>query len=303
MIHILTECFCHTQFQTCSDNISDNFRQHCVNAENSKKINSLEINQGYTEKNVLDLASEVKERKIIISRVQESPNEDVKTTALESINKVVNAAIANIHPDASLNGLRILMPSAIDNVFRIGKPRGGNHRRNISVTVHSKEDKDMVVKARSLTKDEEKINFYISDDMTPDGRALKSELKRISTAAKLKGLDTKLTGNKVVVNSRAYASDELSMISGSLSSELKQEKQIGNGIVYKGDRSIYSNFFPAPFKLGGNDYVHVEQYYQYVKACHHNEDKTADRILKLSNPWRGCWVIALSLIALGFLSG
>lgn len=56
--------------------------------------------------------------------------------------------------------------------------------------------------------------------------------------------------------------------------------------MYKGDRSIYSNFFPAPFKLGGDDYLHVEQYYQYVKATHHGENEVAERIMKLSNPWR-----------------
>lgn len=59
--------------------------QGTVNAENTKKISSLDLNLGYTDKTVMDLSTEVKLRKIIISRVQESQEEDVRTTALECI--------------------------------------------------------------------------------------------------------------------------------------------------------------------------------------------------------------------------
>lgn len=260
--------------------------QHKVNAESSEKMVSLVLNQGFTDRNVLDLASEVKERKIIISRVQDVAKEDITTTALECINKVINAAITGLESDASLDGLRILMPTAIDNVFRIGKPRGNKSKRNISVTFIRKVDKDMVLKACSATKNSEEIKFFISDDLTPDGRALKAQLKRISTVAKSKGMDTKLSGNKVTVNSRSYASNELKLIPGSISEDLKQEKNVKGGIVYRGDMSIYSNFFPSPLNIDGENYVHVEQFYQYTKATHHGDTKTAERILQLANPWR-----------------
>lgn len=260
--------------------------QHSVNADNSKKMDNLEMNQGYTDKNVLDLASEVKERKVIISRIHESPNEDVATIALEAINKVINTAIADIHPDDSLDCLRILMPKAIDNVYRIGKIKGGRFNRNISVTFIRVEDREKVLRAHKATKDNAEINYFISDDLTSDGRALKAQLKRISAAAKSKGLESKVSGNRVVVESRPYAANELALIPGTVSAELKQEKLIDGGIVYRGDRSIYSNFFPAPFNLEGEDYVHVEQFSQYKKALHHEDFETAERILKLSNPWR-----------------
>lgn len=260
--------------------------QHSVNADNYKKMNSLEMNLGYTDKNILDLASEVKERKVIISRVQETVDEDVSTAALEAINKVINTAIADIHPDDSLDGLRILMPMAIDNVYRIGKPKGGRFNRNISVTFIRVEDREMVLRVHRAIKGNDDVKYFISDDLTSDGRALKAQLKRISAVAKSKGLESKVSGNRVVVDSRPYAANELALIPGTVSVELKQEKYIDGGIVYRGDRSIYSNFFPAPFNLKGEDYAHVEQFYQYKKALHHNEFDTAERILKLSNPWR-----------------
>lgn len=259
--------------------------QHAINTDNSKKMNVLELNQGYTDRNVLNLGSEVKERKIIISRVYESRNEDVITLALECINKVINAAIAGLPADAGLNGLRILMPQAIDNVYRIGKPRSGS-ARNISVTFMRKDEKEMVCRARSATKDCDNIRFFISDDLTEDGRAVKAQLRRISSAAQTRGHESKVTGNKVVIDSRSYASNEIALIPKTISSDLKQEKYIDGGIVYRGDRTIFSNFFPAPFNLGGIDYVHTEQYYQYHKATHHGDDETAERILNLTNPWR-----------------
>lgn len=67
---------------------------------------------------------------------------------------------------------------------------------------------------------------------------------------------------------------------------MKQEKDIGDGIVYRGEGSIYSNFHPAPFVFEGVDYLHVEQYYQHAKALHHNEVETAERIMNMSNPNR-----------------
>lgn len=260
--------------------------QNALNTENSKKLTSLDLNLGHTDKNVLDLVSEVKERKIIISRVQESQDEDVKTTALECINAVINTAIVDLDPDASLNGLRILMPTAIDNVFHIGKPRAGKNMRNIAVSFIQMEDKDMVICVRLAVKNSEEINFFISEELTSDGRALKAQLKKISASAKSKALVSKVTGNKVVIDSRSYASNELSLVPDTVSTEMKQEKQVKGGLAYKGDMSIYSNFFPAPFRLGGEDYAHVEQYFQYHKAIHHKDDPTAERILLLTNPWR-----------------
>lgn len=259
--------------------------QHSINVDTAKKISSQQMNLGYTQRHVLDLASEVKERKITISRVYESREEDVITVAIECINKVINAAIANIHPDDSLGGLRILMPQAIDNVYRIGRFRPGRIR-NICVTFLRKDEKDMVCRACASTKGDEDIKFFISDDMTQEGRAVKAQLKRITNSAKAKGHEAKISGNKVVINSRVYASNEVKLIPKSITTDLKEEKSVDGGIAYRGDRSIFSNFFPAPFSLGGNEYAHTEQYYQHLKATHHGEDETAERILQLTNPWR-----------------
>lgn len=175
--------------------------------------------------------------------------------------------------------------NSIDNVFRIGK-QGKYSKRNISITFMRVEDKEMVFRAKSATKDDEGIKFYLNDDTTLDGRSLKSKLKRIVSAATTVGRNAKLAGNKVVIDSRAYASNELSLLPKDVSAFLKQEKEIDDGIVYRGEYSTFSNFFPAPFTIEGINYAHVEQHFQSVKALHHGESDTADRIMAMSNPLR-----------------
>lgn len=171
--------------------------QRHINEENSKRISNLEIEQGYTNRNVLECRSEVKERKMIISGLSESSGENVKVTALNTINKVVEAAMAL--NDQQLDGLRKLKIREIDNVYRIGKHGGKFRRRNISVTFFSVDDKEMVFKAKTALNEDESIKFFFNDDILNDGRILKTKLKHIAQVAKEQGREAKVSGNKVTI--------------------------------------------------------------------------------------------------------
>lgn len=135
-------------------------------------------------------------------------------------------------------------------------------------------------------KDDSGIKIFFNDDISADGRALKTQLKRIAQVAKLKGKEAKVSGNKVTIDSKQYHSNELSMIPRDVAESLRHEKSIADGIIFKGEKLIYSNFYPAEFMLEGTEFKHVEQYYQHSKAIHHNEIETAERIMRLSNPRR-----------------
>lgn len=88
------------------------------------------------------------------------------------------------------------------------------------------------------------------------------------------------------MGSRTYASNELDLLPSDITDNLKQEKEIDDGIVFRGELSFLSNFHPAPFSIEGKNYIHVEQHFQHSKALHHNEVEIAERIMKLSNPLR-----------------
>lgn len=144
----------------------------------------------------------------------------------------------------------------------------------------------MVLSAKRNLQEDQGIKYFLSEDVSNEGRALKSELKRIAQVANQQGKTAKVTGNKVTINSRPYFSNELSMIPPDVTEGLKHEKEIEGGIVYKGERSILSNSFPSPFTYNGIEYCHVEQYFQHCKATHHNDHQAAERIMRLSNPRR-----------------
>lgn len=263
----------------------DNLQRH-VNEENNRKINALDIELGYTNRNMFDCRAEVKERKMIISGVSESQGENTKMTALNCINKVIETAIAMKEPGADLERLRKLKIRELDNVYRIGKYTKSARRRNISVTFQSVDDREMAVKAKGDLKDNQDVKYFFNEDISNDGRILKAELKRIVQVANSQGRTAKMSGNKVTIDSKSYFSNELNQIPPDVTINLKLEKEIEGGIIYKGERSIFSNFYPSPFIYNGVNYLHVEQYFQHSKATHHNDFLAADRILRLSNPRR-----------------
>lgn len=253
---------------------------------NVRKFIALEEELGVTNKTVHDCSSEIKERKLIIAGVPESPDEDVSKTALDNINRVIEAAIAMKQPDQNLGGLRKLHRGSIDNVYRLGKTPKGPYSRNIAVTFLRFDDKDMVIRAKSDIKGDADLKIFFNEDVSAEGRVLKTQLRRIAQVAKSQGKIAKVSGNKVTIESRSYYSNQLSLIPPDVADNLKHEKHIDDGIIYKGEKSIFSNFYPAPFSLHGTDFHHVEQYYQHCKAIHHNEIQTADRIMRMSNPRR-----------------
>lgn len=195
---------------------SNTLRQAHINDEqsrtainHSRKLNSLEIEQGYINKNVYDCSSEIKERKIIITGVKEQSGENVAATALSCINKVISTAIALKQNEP--HGLKKLHTHDIDNVFRLGKASRGNQKRNICLTFIRMQDKEMVFRAKGELKDDKEIKFFINDDVQTDGRRMKARMRQIVAAAVDQGVNAKLSGNKVIIGSRAYFSNELSL--------------------------------------------------------------------------------------------
>lgn len=67
-----------------------------------------------------------------------------------------------------------------------------------------------------------------------------SALKKIAAGAKQLGLETKITGNKLIIGDESYAPDELKAIPSAIMNAAKQESQVKDGIAFKGDRSVFS---------------------------------------------------------------
>lgn len=130
------------------------------------------------------------------------------------------------------------------------------------------------------------IKFYINEDLNIDAKALRANLKLISSSAKVLGYDAKVSGNNVVIEKESYAADELKVISPTILKECKHEKLLPDGIAYKGEKSIFSNFFPAPFTIDEIEFSNVEQYFQYSKAITCIAGYIARKIMLRNDAWR-----------------
>lgn len=50
--------------------------------------------------------------------------------------------------------------------------------------------------------------FYIGEDLRPEARAHRSNLKQIAAGAKSLGMETKITGNKLKIGTEVYSPEE-----------------------------------------------------------------------------------------------
>lgn len=267
----------------------------CVNDKDEKmndlmgQMKKIQKDINATKSSVLDLGQEVRDKRLIISGVDEQKNEDTVGLAMDNLNLILADAISQYaadpqHPSRRPK-FRLLVIEDIDNAYRVGKPPiGKKYARSISVSFSVGYLKHMIFSARSYMKSKPK-GFFINEDLRQDARDLRSDLKKIAAGAKSLGMDTKISGNKISIDNEVYTPEELPAVEDDVLEAAKQQKSIKNGIVFKGDRSIFSNFFPAPISIDGSDYAHVEQYFQYVKATECGYTRLARKVLLKDNPW------------------
>lgn len=129
------------------------------------------------------------------------------------------------------------------------------------------------------------VKYFLNEDLTQDARNHRANIKNIAEGGRSLGHDTKITGNKLMIDSEIYQPDELGAVSPTILHAAKREQMLDDGIAFRGDRSIFSNFFPAAIIIDDVEYANVEQYFQHEKATICKADKQARKIMNKSNPW------------------
>lgn len=268
------------------------------NEECRAKMNEMELQMKLqkselrdTKRMVLDMGLEVHERRLVISGIPENDNEDLLQSVIDTLNATITSILKQHKPNQGKqpvrSALRCLTLADIDNAFRSGKPPAKKstrkHSRNIVVVFSFSHVRQMILAIKPLISTRDK--FFLSEDLHPEAKAHRSDLKIIAAGAKRLGLDTKITGNKLIIDNEAYAPDEIDAISPSIIDVAKQERYLKDGIAFKGDRSIFSNFFPSPLVIDEVEYVTVEQFFQHEKASICGYDGHARKIMSKSNPW------------------
>lgn len=243
------------------------------------------------EKARLDQWSEIKEKKLILSGLAESKGEKVRSVVLSSLKEVLKKCKENQQtvgykgPKFTSDPDNFSMTN-IDSVYRIGKFRKGSPPRNIMVSFVKSEDRKLILKAKNAVNMSKDFKFYINEDMSVDTRSHRATIKRLSKAAKDAGLKSTTSGDKLIVDETAYTSNELDILPGKVLRCCSQEKWVNGGLAFRGERSVFSNFYTKAFVLEGHRFISMEQYFQYSKAEYFEDSTLARKLLVTSSPSR-----------------
>ena len=90
----------------------------------------------------------------------------------------------------------------------------------------------------------------------------------------------RIKGDKLIVNGIGYTVDTLNELPAEISATKAAEKRDSNSIVFHGELSPFSNFYPSRFQYEGTCFETAEHYIQYRKALLSGDSVMANRILQ-----------------------
>lgn len=265
--------------------------EDCISKMNemNSELKKLRIELTESKRSVLDLGLEVRERRLVLSGVAEHEEEETISTALTAVNKILSHALKQTKDKAKTNKsrpkFRLLKMMDIDDAYRMGKTNSRRKTgRNLVITFSFTHIRQMVLACKPLLKNFD-AKYFLNEDLTQDAKIHRSNLKAIAEGGKKLGHETKITGNKLMIDSETFQPDELGAVAPNILQAAKYERVLQDGIAFRGDRSIFSNFFPAIMVIEDVEYANVEQFFQHEKALACGYDNQARKIMNKVNPW------------------
>lgn len=90
--------------------------------------------------------------------------------------------------------------------------------------------------------------------------------------------------DKLLVKGRLYTVDQLNELPDGLRPDQICTRSANGFTLFFGRQSIFSNFYPAKFKVDNTDYNCSEQFYQVRKAEFYNDEQSAAKIMATDDP-------------------
>ena len=162
-----------------------------------------------------------------------------------------------------------------------GKKVNGQKNRDIIVRFVWYQDRMQVWNARRNLKG---TQIYMMEDFPFEVEQRRMKLYPIFKEAMSKNMNVSLVADKLVLNGTRYTLDSLDKLPNDLKPESLSTRITDDYVLFYGQSSCFSTFYPASFNLDGKAFTGSEQYFQYNKAIQIGDNEIAAKILQTSDP-------------------
>ena len=221
-------------------------RQEC--GAGKKENAAVRIRMKQLEERMIRAEAYSRRDNLIIDGIPEMPNEDL----VQKVKDIMRIDMKCDH--RKINDMKFTRVHRLKN------------RKKTIVKFHYYQDKEYIWKHRFGLKGTKK--YWLEEDFPTEIKNRRQVLEPILKAArKIPNLRSTLVGDKLFVNGQRYTVDALHLLPDPLKLQNTSLVTQGDYVYFFSRGSPFSNFFPSRFKLNGQTYSCVEQYYQTRKAA------------------------------------
>ena len=207
-----------------------------------------------------------KSHNLIIEGVKEMPNENLRV--------IVDEMLSDMETTFDVEW--------IDCIYRLGTKRQGSDRRPIMSFPFVAYKHEIYRNVHKLKAIKKWNGIYLQDDLSLTEQSKKKEARAIYAYAKAQGIDVKMRGNNLIVDSVKYGPDDV--LPYNLSIENAKTVKVKDGLAFQSTHSPHSNLHRCKFKYEGRDHTSSEQALQYKHAQVCKQTHVAEKILAENDP-------------------
>ena len=151
----------------------------------------------------------------------------------------------------------------LDQTYRLGR-YDEKRSRPLLISFIKTEDREYVFAQRAtLKRSQNYYNVWLTDDITPSNRRLRSVLRQVTKEAKETGARCTSSPFAVTIDRKKYEVGNLESLPADLSLEKIKTKHIGENIIaYHSEHSPFSNLYPCVIRVAKKEFTSVEQVLQ-----------------------------------------
>lgn len=126
--------------------------------------------------------------------------------------------------------------------------------------------------------------IYLREDFCLDTTKYRQSLLPVIKAARNKKMKATLVGDLLIIDGEMYTRDNLHKLPDDLQPQYLATKSNATALAFFSRHSPFSNFYPAPFVVGGKTFKCPEQFFSNSKAEFFGDTEAAKKIMSTDNP-------------------